>query len=134
VAALTAVPRSSATGTAQGAVPGGVGRYQTAGEDDWLVAPVPLPDGAVITGFSYVFWDTDPKVDGAAYLYRSDDTPLAALSTRGAAAEVRIVDTDQIDGRKIDSTAFGYFVYFQVSSKAGAALMPIAASVSYRIP
>jgi len=134
VAALTAVPRSSATGTAQGAVPGGVGRYQTAGEDDWLVAPVPLPDGAVITGFSYVFWDTDPKVDGAAYLYRSDDTPLAALSTRGAAAEVRIVDTDQIDGRKVDATAFGYFVYFQVSSKAGAALMPIAASVSYRIP
>jgi hypothetical protein len=134
VAALAAVPRSSATGTAQGAVPGGVGRYQTAGEDDWLVAPVPIPDGAVITGFSYVFWDTDPKVDGAAYLYRSDDTPLAALSTKGAAAEVRIVDTEQIDARKVDAAAYGYFVYFQVSSRAGAALMPIAASVSYRIP
>lgn len=134
VAALAAVARSSATGSAQGSVPGGVGRYQTAGEDDWLVAPVPLPDGAVVTGFSYVFWDADAAVDGAAYLYRSDDVPLAAVKTRGAASEVRIVDTDQIEQRKVDATAYGYFVYFQVSAKAGAALMPIAASVSYRLP
>jgi hypothetical protein len=134
VAALAAIPRSSATGTAQGSVPGGVGRYQTTGEDDWLVAPVPLPDGAVITGFSYVFWDTDPAVDGAAYLYRSDDVPLAALKTRGAEREVRIVDTEQIDQKKVDAGAFGYFVYFQVSAKAGSGLMPIAASVSYRLP
>ena len=134
VAALAAVGRSSATGTAQGSVPGGVGRYQTSGEDDWLVAPVPLPDGAVVTGFSYVFWDADPDLDGAAYLYRSDDTPLAAVTTRGASAEVRIVETDQIQVRKSDATAYGYFVYFQVSAKAGARLMPIAASVSYRLP
>lgn len=134
VAALTAVPRSSATGTAQGSVAGGVGRYQTAGEDDWLVAAVPLPDGAVVTGFSYVFWDADPESDGAAYLYRSDDVPLAAVKTRGAANEVRIVDTDQIDQKKVDAGAYGYFVYFQVSARAGAGLMPIAASVSYRLP
>jgi hypothetical protein len=134
VAAITAVARSSATVTAQGSVPGGVGRYQAAGEDDWLVAPVPLPDGAVVTGFSYVFWDADASVDGAAYLYRSDDVPLAAVKTRDAASEVRIVDTVQIDQKKVDASAFGYFVYFQVSAKAGAALMPIAASVTYRLP
>jgi hypothetical protein len=134
VAALSALPRSSSTGTAQGSVPGAVGRYQTAGEDDWLVAPVPLPDGAIVTRFSYVFWDSDQAVDGAAYLYRTDDTPLAAVSTRGAAQEVRIVDTERIDARKVDATAYGYFVYFQVSAKAGPALMPIAASVSYRLP
>lgn len=134
VAALTATARSSATGTAQGSVPGGVGRYQTTGEDDWLVAPVPLPDGAVVTGFAYVFWDADASVDGAAYLYRSDDTPLAAVKTRGAASEIRIVDTEQIDAKKVDASAFGYFVYFQVSSRAGAALLPIAASVTYRLP
>jgi hypothetical protein len=134
VSALAAVPRSSATGTAQGSVPGGVGRYQTSGEDDWLVAPVPLPDGAIVTGFSYVFWDADANVDGSAYLYRSDDVPLAALKTRGAWSEVRIVDTDKIDEKKVDASAFGYFVYFQVSAKAGAALMPIAASVTYRLP
>ena len=134
VAALAAVPRSSATGTAQGSVAGAVRRSQTSGEDDWLVAPVPLPDGAVITGFSYVFWDADPKVDGAAYLYRTDDTPLAAVSTRGAASEVRIVDTERIEARKVDASAYGYFVYFQVSARAGPALMPIAASVTYRLP
>ena len=134
VSALTAVPRSSATGTAQGSVPGGVGRYQISGEDDWLVAPVPLPDGAVVTGFAYVFWDADPNVDGAAYLYRTDDVPLAAVKTQGAAQEVRIVETDVVQNRKADPVGFGYFVYFQVSSKAGAALMPIAATVSYRLP
>jgi hypothetical protein len=134
VAALGAAPRASTTATAQGTVPGGVGRYQTSGADDWLVAPVPLPDGAIVTGFSYVFWDADEKVDGAAYLYRSDDTALAAVSTSGATKEIRIVDTDQIDNRRVDATAYGYFVYFQVSSAAGQGLMPIAASVSYRLP
>jgi hypothetical protein len=134
VAALAAVPRASATGTAQGAVAGGVGRYQTSGDDDWLVAPLPLPDGAIVTGFSYVFWDADAKVDGAAYLYRSDDAALAALSTTGAVGEVRVVETDRIDNRKVDAAAYGYFVYFQVSAQAGQALMPIAASVSYRLP
>jgi hypothetical protein len=134
VTTLAAVARSSATGTAQGSVPGAVGRYQSAGEDDWLVVPLPLPDGAIVTGFSYVFWDAHEKVDGAAYLYRSDDTALAALSTSGATKEVRIVETDRIDHRKVDATAYGYFVYFQVSAAAGKELMPIAASVSYRLP
>jgi hypothetical protein len=134
VAALGGVARASTTGTAQGSVPGAVGRYQTSGEDDWLVAPVPLPDGAIVTAFSYVFWDADEKVDGAAYLYRSDDTALAAVSTGGATKEVRVVETDQVDHRKVDATAYGYFVYFQVSAGAGKDLMPIAASVSYRLP
>ncbi len=134
VAALTAIPRRSATGTDQGSVPGGVGRYQTSGEDDWLVAPVPLPDGAIVTGFAYVFWDADPGVDGAAYLYRTDDVALAAVKTQGAAGEVRIVETDRVQNRKVDATAFGYLVYFQVSARAGKNLMPIAATVSYRLP
>jgi hypothetical protein len=134
VAAIAAVPRRAATGTEQGTVPGGVGRYQTTGEDDWLVAPVPLPDGAIVTGFAYVFWDADPSVDGAAYLYRTDDVPLAALKTQGAASEIRIVETDQVHERKVDATAFGYFVYFQVSARAGKNLLPIAATVSYRLP
>jgi hypothetical protein len=134
VAALAAAPRSSATATAQGTVPGAVGRYQTGGDDDWLVVPVPLPDGAIVTAFSYVFWDADPKVDGTAYLYRSDDSALAVVSTKGAVDEIRVVETEQIGNKKVDATAYGYFVYFQVSSQAGPALMPIAASVSYRLP
>jgi hypothetical protein len=132
--AVAATARHSTTATAQASVPGGVGRYQSAGEDDWLVVPVPLPDGAVVTGFSYVFWDADEKVDGAAYLYRSDDTALAGVVTTGAAKEVRIVETDRVTAARIDATAFGYFVYFQVSSGAGANLMPIAATVSYKLP
>jgi hypothetical protein len=134
VAALTAVPRVSTTGTAQGSVPGGVGRYQTEGEDDFLVAAVPLPDGAIITGFTYVYWDADPRLDGAAYLYRSDDVVLAGVATEGAKAEVRRATTEVVQERKVDAAQYGYFVYFQTSAVAGPSLMPIAASVSYRLP
>lgn len=134
VAAVTGVPRSSVTGTVQGTVRGGVGRYQTSGEDDFLVVPVQLPDGAVVTGFAYTYWDADERVDGAAYLYRTDDAVLAGVLTQGARPEVRYAETDVVKERKVDASAYGYFVYFQISSEAGANLMPIAAAVSYRLP
>lgn len=134
VSALVAVPRLSSTGTAQGSVAGGVGRFQTKGEDDFLVAPITLPDGAVVTGFTFHYYDADPAVDGAAYLYRSDDAPLAAAVTSGAANEVRVASTEEVAQRKVDATRYAYFVYFQVSAEAGANLVPISASVSYRLP
>lgn len=134
VAALAAVPRVSTTGTAQATVPGGVGRYQTSGEDDFLVVPVTLPDGALVTGFSYTFWDADERFDGAAYLYRTDDIVVAGVATSGARSEVRYAETDSVKERRVDNSAYGYFVYFQVSAEAGANLMPIAASVTYRLP
>jgi len=134
VSALSGVPRTSGVATAQGSVPGGVGRYQTAGEDDFLVVPIALPDGAIVTGFTYLYWDADPKIDGAAYLYRSDDTMMAEVSTQGAREEVRAVQTEKIDARKVDDTGFAYVVFMQTSAKAGANLVPIAATVSYRLP
>lgn len=134
VAAVAGVPRVSTTGTAQGTVPGGVGRFQTSGEDDFLVVPIVLPDGAIVTGFSYTFFDADERNDGAAYLYRTDDSVLAGVATQGARSEVRFAETDVVKERKIDNSAYGYFVYFQVSAQAGANLMPIAASVTYRLP
>jgi hypothetical protein len=115
-------------------VAGGVGRYQTSGEDDFLVVPVSLPEGAIITGFSYVYWDADPRADGAAYLYRTDDTVLAGVATEGVRTEVRIVSTDVVEGRRVENGSFGYFVYMQLSGQAGQNLMPIAASVTYRLP
>jgi hypothetical protein len=134
VSALAGVTRLSTTQTAQGSVPGGVGRYQLSGEDDFLVLPLSLPEGAVITGFSYVYWDADPRADGAAYLYRTDDTVLAGVATEGVRTEVRMVSTDVVEGRKVENGAFGYFVYMQLSGTAGPNLMPIAASVTYRLP
>jgi hypothetical protein len=134
VAAVAGAPRLSTTATAQGTVLGGVGRYQTGGEDDFLVVPVQLPDGALVTSFSYTYWDADERVDGAAYLYRTDDTVLAGVLTQGARGEVRYSETDVVKERKVDAAAYGYFVYFQLSREAGANLMPIAASVAYRLP
>jgi hypothetical protein len=134
VSALVGVPRLSTTGTAQGSVTGGVGRFQTSGEDDFLVVPVSLPDGAEVTGFRYAFYDVDPRVDGAAYLYRSDDQPMAALATSTAADEVRVVSTEEVTLRRVDAGRYAYFVYFQTSAEAGANLVPISASVTYRLP
>jgi hypothetical protein len=134
VTALAGVPRLATTGTAQGSVTGGVGRFQTSGEDDFLVVPVTLPDGAEVTGFRYVFYDADPRVDGAAYLYRSDDQPMAALATSTAADEVRTVSTEEVKLRRVDAGRYAYFIYFQLSAEAGANLVPISAAVTYRLP
>jgi hypothetical protein len=134
VTSLSGVPRITSTGTAQGSVPGGVGRYQTSGDDDFLVVPVALPDGAVVTAFSFAYYDADPAVDGAAFLYRSDDQALAALSTEASADRVRAAATDSIRLARIDTSRYAYFVYFQTSAEAGANLVPISASVIYRLP
>ncbi|MGB8931308.1 MAG: hypothetical protein WCC48_08700 [Anaeromyxobacteraceae bacterium] len=133
VAAVTAMPRHSTTGTAQGTVPGGVGRFQTSGEDDFLVAPIPLPDGAVVTKFSYTYFDAAERVDGAAYLYRSDDSVLAAITTQDAQGVVRRAETEDVKGGKIDNGAYAYFVFFHVSAEANANLIPISASVTYQL-
>ena len=134
VSALAGVPRNSSTATAARSVPGGVGRYQISGEDDFLVVPIALPDGAVVTSFTYVFQDNSADFDGAAYLYRSDDEPMAVVKTEGATAGVRALTTEQIQHRKVEAAHFAYFVYFQVSGSAGTGLLPISAAVSYRLP
>ncbi|HSM91264.1 MAG TPA: hypothetical protein VLT47_00165 [Anaeromyxobacteraceae bacterium] len=134
VAAIAAVPRQSTTGTAQGTVPGGVGRFQNQGADDFLVAPVQLPDGATVTAFTFTYFDADPRVDGAAYLYRSDDSVLAGVTTQGSSGEVRVGKTEDIGGARIDNAGYAYFIYFQVSAEAASNLIPIQASVTYRLP
>jgi hypothetical protein len=134
VPALAGVARLSSTVTAQGTVPGGVGRFQERGEDDYLVVPIPLPDGAVITSFSYVFFDAADAIDGVAYLYRSDDQSMAGVSTSGVGDGVRVVTTEEIHLPRVDAARYAYFVYFQVSATAGANLLPISASVAYRLP
>src|SRR4051812_41660092 len=95
VAAITAIPIVSTTPTEPASVPGGLGRYQTGGEDDFLVAPVVLPDGALVTGFSYAFYDDAPEIDGSAFLYRSDAQPMAQVTSNGAAADVRTASTER---------------------------------------
>ena len=134
VAAIAGVPRLSTTVTEAAGVPGGAGRYQSAGEDDFIVVPIALPDGAVVSSMTYAFFDDDPAIDTAAYLYRSDDQPLASVVSAGAAPQVRTETTDRIDLRKIDAARYAYFVYFQVSSRAGAGIVPISASVAYHLP
>jgi len=132
VAAVTAVPRLSSTVTEVGSVQGGVGRYQAGGEDDYLIAPVPLPDGATVTGFSYTFFDSAQGADSEAFLYRSDDEPMASVKSAGAETTVRTLSTEQVRLRKVEAGRHAYFVYFQVSSAARANLMPISASVTYK--
>jgi hypothetical protein len=132
VAAVTAIPRLSGTVTEVGSVPGGMGRYQVDGESDYLVAPVALPDGATVTSLSYVFFDASPDVDTEVFLYRSDDEAMASISSEGAQESVRTISTDTVRLRKVDSR-HAYFIYFRVSPQARAKVMPISASVSYKL-
>lgn len=134
VSSLAGIPRQSSTGTAQGAVKGAVGRYQTSGDDDFLVIPVHLPDGAVVTSFSYTYFDDHATADGAAYLYRSDDVVLAGLTTEEASPEIRTVRTESIQNRRIENDRYAYFVYAQISPDAGPHLMPVSAAIGYRLP
>jgi len=134
VAAIGGMPRLAGTVTEAAGVPGGAGRYQKEGEDDFLIVPISLPDGAIVTSMSYFFVDDDPAVDTVAYLYRSDDKPLASVSSAGAAPRIRAETTERIDLKRIDAAHFGYFIYFQLSTRAGSGIMPISASVAYRLP
>jgi hypothetical protein len=134
VPAIAGVPRLKGTVTEAAGVPGGAGRYQVDGEDDFIVVPIQLPDGAIVTSMTYWFLDDDAAVDTAAYLYRSDDQPLASVNSAGQSPQVRSETTERIDLHKIDSARYGYFVYFQVSAKAQAGIVPISASVAYRLP
>jgi hypothetical protein len=134
VSALSGVARNSTSRTMQGAVAGAVGRYQVAGEEDFLVVPVNLPDGAVVTSFAYRFYDDSSQVDGAAYLYRSDDVPLAVIQTEGASPEVRAIVTESIQNPRIENRDHSYFVYMRISAVASSEIMPIAASISYKLP
>jgi hypothetical protein len=134
VSTVSGLPRLPTTTTTQGYVAGGLGRYQTGGPDDFLVLPVALPDGAVIRSFAFTFYDADPVIDGAAFLYRSDDQLLAKLETQGAEGEVRRLETEEIRLPKVEAASFAYFVYFQLSTEAGGSLMPISATVGYRLP
>jgi hypothetical protein len=133
VSAVAAVPRLSSTVAEVGNVPGGMGRFQSGGDDDYLVAAVALPDGATVTGFSYVFFDAAANADSEAFLYRSDDEPMASVSSSGAENSVRTASTETVRLRKVDTAHHAYFVYFQVSASARASLMPISASISYKL-
>lgn len=134
VSALTGLPRLPTTTTTQGNVAGGLGRYQTGGPDDYLVVPLLLPDGAVVTSFAFSFYDADPLVEGAAYLYRSDDEILAKIETTGADTLVRRLETEEIRLPRVEAATFAYFVYFQLSTESGGNLMPVSATVAYRLP
>jgi hypothetical protein len=87
-----------------------------------------------VQSFSYTYFDDSAEFDTGAFLYRSDDQPLASLPSTGADERVRTGTTEAIQFRKIDNTHYSYFVYFQVSTRAGFRVMPISASVAYRLP
>lgn len=134
VAAMAGVPLLGTSRTEPGSVTGGIGRFQTGGDSDFLVVPVALPDGVQVTSFSYVFYDAAESIDGGAWLYRSDNVEMAAVSTSGASSEVRAGTTEHIRLGKVEAARYAYFVYFQMSSEAGKSLMPISASVTYKLP
>jgi hypothetical protein len=134
VTSLAGQPRLASTATATASVPGGIGRYQTAGEDDVLAVPIALPDGAVVASFTFVYYDASDSADAAAYLYRSDDQPMAAIQSTGASSRVREETTEDVALRRVEAGRYAYFIYFQLSTAAGSSVLPVSAAVTYRLP
>jgi hypothetical protein len=88
----------------------------------------------MVTSFSFTYLDNSSDQETEAYLYRSDDVSLAVITSEGADEHVRTTATEKVQLHRIDAAHFGYFVYFKTSASAGPLLMPISASISYRLP
>ena len=135
VSSLAGLPRRAGTRTAQGtAADGAVGRYQVEGEEDLLVIPVALPDGALLTAFSATSVDATPRADGEAFLYRSDGLALAKVAIGGESDAARSATTEDFADRRVDNARHAYFVYLRISALAAQDLLPVSASISYRLP
>jgi len=100
-----------------------------------LVAPVHLPDGAVVSEFEVFFYD-DSGSDMTVYLNMQGMSGgyviMAEVSTSGTPGYASQVDTT-ISGNPIDNTVGSYLVYAWCNPWDGSNLMIKAALITYTI-
>lgn len=130
-AAVSGVPRLSTTSLSQTNTPGGhVGVYAVAGGSDYVLCPIQLPQGAVVTQIQYLYYDNDATYNTTAYLYRSDALSIASIGSSGQNASAVWVYSGTLS-HTVDNTKGGYYVYMGVDSTAGTNIAPIAFVVKY---
>lgn len=132
VTSVSAVPRSSSTTTAQvSGPPGFIGRHSTGGGDDFLIADVPLPDGATITRITAVAKDSHATLDSCFYLYTSIaphevvDVGCSTGADNNALQTIEKTTSVVIDG------SLGYYVYMGIHSDAAHQLVPVQVTFEY---
>ncbi len=87
------------------------GAYQTQSGQGWLMAPVNLPDGAVVTSVRISFLDNatgDMAVALQARSFTGTLTEMALIQTTGASVAVGNATTTTITDGMIDNTMNGY--------------------------
>jgi hypothetical protein len=134
VPSLVGVPRFSTTGTSQGNVNGTIGRFQSSGSFDFLVAPISIPNGSTIVAFSFSCVRNNVAAC-SAFLFRDDSTQLATANIAAQATGVaQTATTTAITSPLVDNQNFGYWVYMSLDLTAGVNLMPVRATVTYTLP
>jgi len=130
-AAVTGVPRFATTSIQQTSGGGSVGVYAVAGGNDYVLCPIQLPQGAVVTQIAYLVKDNDATMGSTGWLYRSDQLAVASVGTTAGQASATPVWVSTALAHTVDNTVGGYYIYMQVDSTAGVNLAPIAFRVTY---
>jgi hypothetical protein len=146
VNALVGVPETSTTPTSLGFASGPnstivLGRFQTSGGSDGLLAPMVLPQGATITSFSFTCLQNTNTTSCQGSLFRDDLVQLATVSigSTSQSATVQTASTTSISNTPVnaavvDNQNFSYFVIMSVNGTATSSIMPIRATVTYTLP
>ncbi len=85
----------------------------------WYLAPVQLPDGAVVTKMTFYFKDSWIFYDGIARLQRThlgqgNFQEMASVDTSGAASGYTSKSTTAISGATIDNNSYAYWVIWDI--------------------
>lgn len=146
VNATVGVPETSTTPTQLGFAGGPnntilLGRFQTSGTSDGLLAPIVLPHGATITAFSFTCLQNTATISCNGSLFRDDLTLLATTSITSASqsstaqtASTTSISTGTPAAAVVDNQNFSYFVIMTVNGANTSNIMPIRATVTYTMP
>jgi len=91
--------------------------------DAWFVAPVNLPQGAIVTEVRVKVYDHNagPNVDIDAGLFRARDghTAMSSASTSGGSGLWQSINDHTIDTPVIDNSTYGYEIWINTKGDAG---------------
>lgn len=88
----------------------------TATSDAYLVAPLDLPDGAIVTDFAVRFFDSDGTYNCSAHLNRqlytsTSTSSMASVTTSGTPGQITL-NTTTITNATIDKSTYAYYIFF----------------------
>jgi len=136
VNSISAVPISPTTSTAACFLfCSPIGRYQTAPTGiGFLFAPITLPHGATITAFSFTCFCNDGA--GSLAILLRDDTSIASATIAQASSTVQAQSTTTITAgtEVVDNQNHTYIVLWETNGTAGSNIIPVNATVTYKLP